>query len=244
MPFAYSVPDPTTEQDHDRKQTGGIPVNLTTQEQAAAYDELAAKTIPDMEGFYGAVTDALPEDGGPILELACGTGILTTRIRKTHPDATLTCIDRSSEMLAIAREKPETTSATLIEGDVLDPWPDGPYDAIVSTFCIIAFAPDVQATVLRRIHTALRPGGVCITGCSVRPEDPAEEERLLDEWVAFMQDAGLDPAEILRQRASWTAAGDHIPTPDAFRALLTHAGFTRIRCPYHEGLYAVFVGER
>jgi len=214
------------------------------EKMATVYDDLTVKTVPDMEGFYGAVTDALPEEGDPILELACGTGILTTRIRKTHPDAALTCIDRSPEMLAIARKKPETTGVTLIEGDVLDPWPDGPYDAVVSTFCIIAFDQDVQAALLRRIQTALRPGGVCITGCSVRPEDPAEEERLLDEWVAFMQDAGLDPAEIRRQMTSWNTAGDHIPTPDVFQDMLKEAGFTHIRCTYKQGLYAVFVGER
>lgn len=216
----------------------------TTKQQAAAYDDLTRKTVPNLEAFYGAVTDALPKDGKQFLELACGTGILTTRIRKKHPDAALTCIDRSPAMLAIARQKPDAAGATLLEGDALNPWPDGPYDAVVSTFCIIAFDHDVQASLLRRIHAVLRPGGVCITGCSVRPKDPAEEGRLLDAWEAFMQDAGLDPAEIRRQRESWTAAGDHIPTPDAFRTLLKRAGFTRIRCPYHEGLYAVFVAER
>lgn len=221
-----------------------IPMDETTREQAATYDDLTAKTIPDMDAFYGAVTDTLPERGEQILELACGTGILTTRIRKTHPDATLTCIDWSPEMLAVAREKPETAGVTLLEGDILDPWPDGPYDAVVSTFCIFAFVPDVQVSLLRRIHTALRPGGVCVTGCIVRPQDPADEEHLLDEWGAFMQDAGLDPEEIGRQRESWTAAGDSILTPDAFRMQLRTAGFTRIGCPYHRGLYAVFVAER
>lgn len=221
-----------------------IAMKWTTQEQAAAYDDLTIKTIPDMESYYGAVTHALPKGGVNILELACGTGILTTRIQKTHPDATLTCIDRSPEMLAVARKKPENTGVTLIEGDVLDPWPDGPYDAVVSTFCIIAFEPDVQLSLLRRIHTALRPGGICITGCSVRPKNTEEEKHLLNEWETFMQDGELDPAEIHRQITSWGTAGDHIPTPDAFQDMLKEAGFTHIRCTYNQELYAVFVGER
>lgn len=221
-----------------------IAMKWTTKQQAAAYDDLTRKTVPNLEAFYGAVTDALPKDGKQFLELACGTGILTTRIRKTHPDAALTCIDRSPAMLAIARQKPDVAGATLLEGDVLNPWPDGSYDAVVSTFCIIAFDQDVQASLLRRMHNTLRPGGICITGCSVRPKTAEEEQHLLREWETFMQDAGLDPKEIQRQRESWDTAGDHIPTPDAFRELLKEAGFNHIRCPYSQGLYAVFVGVR
>lgn len=219
-------------------------MSRTAKEQAAAYDDLTAKTIPDMETFYGAVTAALPKAGGQILELACGTGILTTRIRKAYPIATLTCIDRSPEMLAVAREKPDVAGTTLIEGDILDPWPDGPYDAVVSTFCIFAFVPNVQITLLRRVYASLCPGGICVMGCVVRPESSEEEELLLDEWEVFMQDAGLDPEDIRQQRESWIAAGDRILTPDAFHEILRTAGFTRIRCPYHQGLYAVFVAKR
>lgn len=211
---------------------------------AAAYDILTEKTVPDMEHFYGTVTEALPKDGKKILELACGTGILTTRIRREFPGASLTCIDRSPMMLAVAREKPDIAGTTLIEGDILDAWPDGPYDAVVSTFCIIAFDRDAQGSLLRRMHRALRPGGVCITGFSVRPDTAEEEQHQLDEWVTFMQNAGLDPAEIQRQRASWSTAGDHIPTTNAFQKMLGEAGFTHIRCSYHHGLYAVFVGFR
>jgi tRNA (cmo5U34)-methyltransferase len=212
--------------------------------QAAEYDELAARTIPDMERFYRTVTDALPERGGGVLELGCGTGLLTARIRKTRPEAAITCIDRSPAMLGIARKKPELDGVTWTEGDIRDPWPAGPYDAVVSTFCLLALEPDGQRAVLEKAYRALRPGGVCITGCVVRPEDAEEEERLLVRWEAFMRDAGLDPAEIRRQRASWDGARARIPTLEGFSGLLEAAGFSRIRCPYHRGLYAVVVAVR
>lgn len=211
---------------------------------ATEYDDIAAKTVPDMEQFYGAATDALPEESEKVLELGCGTGILTARIRRTHPDAAVTCVDRSAAMLAAARQKPELSGISLTQGDIRDPWPDGPYDAVASTFCLLALEPDEQRAVLKRAYDILRPGGVCITGCVVRPKTAEEEQRLLDEWETFMQDAGLEAKEIRRQRLSWDAARARIPTPDGFREMLAEAGFTKIRCPYYAGLYAVFVGIR
>ena len=211
---------------------------------ATEYDDIAAKTVPDMEQFYGAVTDALPEESEKVLELGCGTGILTKRIRQTHPDTAVTCIDSSEAMLAAARQKPELSGVTLIQGDIREPWPDGPYDAVASTFCLLALEPDEQRSVLKRAYDSLRPGGVCITGCVVRPPSAEEEKRFLARWETFMQDVGLEPEEIQRQRLSWDDARARIPTPDGFREMLTEAGFTRIRCPYDRGLYAVFVAVR
>ena len=215
-----------------------------TGEQAADYDDLTARTVPDMDLFYGAVTDAIPKQSRRVLELGCGTGILTGRIRKTRAKAAVTCIDNSAAMLAVARQKPGMDGVTLMQGDIRDPWPDGPFDTVVSTFCLLALEPGEQQLVLSRAYGALRPGGVCITGCVVKPASAAEEREHLARWEAFMQDAGLDPEESRWQRASWDGARGRIPTPDRFREMLEAAGFVRIRCPYHRGLYAVFVAER
>ncbi|WP_165075518.1 class I SAM-dependent methyltransferase [Methanogenium sp. MK-MG] len=215
-----------------------------TEKRAAQYDDLAARTVPDMKHFYATVTDALPEQSMRVLELGCGTGLLTARIRKAHPEAAVICIDSSPAMLAVARQKPELEDVTWMQGDIRDPWPTGPFDAVVSTFCLLALEPDGQRTVLKRAYRTLRPGGVCITGCVVRPATAEEEKCQLARWETFMQDAGLDPEEVRRQRASWDGARARIPTPDGFREMLREAGFTRIRCPYHRGLYTVFVAER
>ncbi len=215
-----------------------------SEEMAAEYDDRAARTTPDMDLFYNAVTDAIPPQGRRILELGCGTGILTARIRKKRPEAALVCIDNSAAMLAVAREKPELTDITLVKGDIRDSWPTGLYDAVVSTFCLPALDPDEQQALLKRAHSALLPGGVCITGCVIRPPTAEKEQYQLGQWEKFMQDAGLNPAEVRQQRATWDGARTRIPTPGGFREMLTKAGFTRIWCPYYIGLYGVFVTER
>lgn len=226
----------------DTKERGDM--KWDTETMAANYDELTARTIPDMESFYGAVTDVLPEESEKVIELGCGTGILTARIRGTHPDTAIICIDSSEAMLAVARQKTELSGVTLTQIDIREPWPEGPYDAVVSTFCLLALEPDDQRAVLKKAYDVLHPGGVCITGCLVRPPTAEEEKYHLACWETFMQDAGLDPDEIRRQRLSWEEARAKIPTPDGFREMLVKAGFTHIRCPYHHGLYGVFVAER
>ena len=226
----------------DTEQRGDM--KWDTETMVANYDNLTARTVPDMEFFYRSVTDSLPKESMRVLELGCGTGILTVQIRRTYPGTVVFCIDSSEAMLAVARQKPELQDVTLTLGDIRESWPDGPYDAVVSTFCLPALEPDEQRAVLKRAYDVLRPGGVCIMGCIIRPATAEEEQRQLARWVTFMQDAGLDPEEVRRQRASWDEARARIPTAEGFLEMLEEAGFTRIRCPYHRGLYAVFVGVR
>ena len=93
---------------------------------ATEYDLLALRTIPDGQRFYETVAEALPEASRQVLELGCGTGILTARIRDERPSTAVTCIDRSPAMLAIARGKPGMEDVTFVEGDIRGPWPGGP----------------------------------------------------------------------------------------------------------------------
>lgn len=215
-----------------------------TEPRAEEYDDLAARTIPDFELFYATVVAALPEESTTVLELGCGTGILTARIRTAHPAATVTCIDRSSAMLAVARRKPGLKGVSFIESDFRDTWPAGPYDAVISTFCLFALEPDDLQATITRAYQVLRPGGVFVTGCVFRPAKRKEETRYLARWEAFMRDTGLDASEIRRELAAWDGARARIPTRDLFGTMLETAGFFRTRWPYSEGLYSVVVAER
>lgn len=215
-----------------------------TEPRAEDYDDLAARTIPDFDLFYATVADALPETCEKVLELGCGTGILTARIRNAYPAAAVTCIDSSPAMLAVAREKPELEVVSFIGGDIRGPWPAGPYDAVVSAFCLIALDPEERQATITRAYDVLRPGGVFVTGCVFRPERREEEMQFIADWERFMRNAGLDAAEIRRELTSWDGARGRIPTREMFLTMLEAAGFGRIRWPYLKGLYGVVVAER
>ena len=100
-----------------------------------AYLEEALSGIP--EGFAGR-----------LLEVPVGTGILTMPLYATLPDAEITCLDYSPDMMAQAREKAERLGLSNVrfqQGDVgALPFPDGSFDAVLSLNGFHAF-PDKEA---------------------------------------------------------------------------------------------------
>lgn len=65
-----------------------------------------------------------------ILDCGCGTGLLLEHLRDRFPDAALTGLDASPDMLAIACKRlPE---ATLIEADLAKPNIKGQFDLVLS----------------------------------------------------------------------------------------------------------------
>ena len=118
-----------------------------------AYLEEALSGIP--EGFAGR-----------LLEVPVGTGILTMPLYATLPDAEITCLDYSPDMMAQAREKAERLGLSNVrfqQGDVgALPFPDGSFDAVLSLNGFHAF-PDKEAA-YRETCRVLKPGGI-FCGC-------------------------------------------------------------------------------
>ncbi len=99
--------------------------------------------------------------GGRVLEVACGTGIVTARLRAALPPAVaLVATDLSESMLAHARAARALGSGVewrTADAQALSFGP-GEFDAVVCQFGLM-FVPDKQAA-LREARRVLRPGGV------------------------------------------------------------------------------------
>ena len=99
--------------------------------------------------------------GGRVLEVACGTGIVTERLRKKlPPDTTVVATDLNEPMIAFARTARPLGSG--VEWKAADaqalPFPDASFDAVVCQFGLM-FVPD-KALALREARRVLKPGGV------------------------------------------------------------------------------------
>lgn len=94
-----------------------------------------------------------------ILEIACGTGILTARLCAALPEATVVASDISEDMLAFAQakigDKPGLTFGQA-DGSAL-PYPDDTFDAVVCQFGVMFF-PDKAAAMTEALRV-LAPGG-------------------------------------------------------------------------------------
>ena len=123
---------------------------------ATGYQDMLVPAL--MQEWAPRVADAAGiRPGDRVLDVACGTGVLTAEAaRRAGSTGNVTGLDLSPEMLAVAaRLRPELRWQQG-NGEAL-PFPDQSFDAVVSQFGLMFF-PDKVAG-LREMRRVLVPGG-------------------------------------------------------------------------------------
>lgn len=200
-----------------------------TETMAAFFDARAAGYDDHMRGnvfsdttfaqFYAALSAPIEPTDKPlaILDLGCGTGLEIEALLRRAPNALITGVDLSEEMLARLqnRYRAHLNQITLVTDSYLTmPFGVQVYDYIISAMTVHHLLPDTKRNLYRKIHIALKPGGSYIEGDAVTP--PAMESQFLAEYD--QQVKGLPPAE----------GHYHIDVPFSLatqRTLLLEAGF-------------------
>ncbi|MGD9810502.1 MAG: methyltransferase domain-containing protein [Sphingobium sp.] len=133
-----------------------------------------------------------------ILEIGCGTGLLTRHLRSLFPDADIIATDIAPEMIAEA-ERGGDVGARFMRMDGEAPAFDGPwFDLIASSLAFQWFADLPRA--LDRLGALLRPGGSMMFATMAA--------RSFREWRAAHERLGLE------------AGTPAYPAADALRAML------------------------
>lgn len=154
--------------------------------------------------------------GERVLDVACGTGaVASVALRETGSEGAVVGIDRSPEMLEVARRKMPDVDWREGRAEAL-PFPDESFDAVLCQFGLMFFDDRDQA--LREMLRLLRPGGrVTLVVWDGLERSPAYTA--LTELVE--QQLGPEAGKPIR---SSFALGDSA----AMRALLEDAGFTSV----------------
>ncbi len=140
------------------------------------YEEHQLTCIASAEAFYPFTAALLPRGTGVhILDLGCGTGLELGYYFALAPHAAVTGIDLAPGMLAALREKFPDRDLTLIRGSYFDvPFPEARFDAAVSVESLHHFTQAEKATLYRKLHRALKPGGYFILTDYFAPSEADE----------------------------------------------------------------------
>ena len=135
----------------------------------------------ECDAYLNAALTGIPEDfSGRLLEVPVGTGVLTMPMYRTLPNADVTCLDYSTDMMhraqtAAARLK--LSNVTFRRGDVGNlPYADESFDVVLSLNGFHAF-PDKEAA-YRETFRVLKSGGT-FCGCFYVKGECARTDRLI-----------------------------------------------------------------
>jgi ubiquinone/menaquinone biosynthesis C-methylase UbiE len=155
--------------------------------------------------------------GHRVLEIGCGTGNMTTLVKRLHPSVDVVGLDPDPKALERARRKADRQGAALrLDRGFSDalPYPVASYDRVLSAFMFHHLERDQKAQSLHEIRRVLRPGGALhlldFGGPQGNPEGflagllhRGEHGRgnAPETILALMRHAGLEnPAEMAHQR--------------------------------------------
>ena len=121
----------------------------------------------ECDAYLEKALSSIPERfSGRLLEVPVGTGILTMPVYQTLPEADITCLDYSPDMMGQAREKAERLhlqNVTFQQGDAgALPYADNTFDIVLSLNGFHAF-PNKEAAYWEVLRV-LKPGGT-FCGC-------------------------------------------------------------------------------
>jgi trans-aconitate 2-methyltransferase len=153
--------------------------------------------------LLGALRDMAPDlSPARIIDLGCGSGGLTRRLADHWPEASVTGLDSSDSMLAVARAAPSRID--WVTGDIGHWQPDAAVDLIFSN-AALQWVPEHEE-LLPRLFRSLAPGGVLavqVPGNFNAPSHQIMRDLAADSPWSARLDGVLRSEPVLSPTACW-----------------------------------------
>ena len=204
-------------------------------ERVDGYEEHIKPLVSDLYDVISTPISATSESIS-ILDLGCGTGLEFEAIFTRAPNALITGVDVSEEMLSRLREKYQVrmSQISLIHGPferVLSSRDE--YDYVLSVMALHHLLPVPKRKLYNKIWKSLRTGGKYVEGDYVVSKK--EERDFLSGYHKTTEEYQLSPNKVY-----------HIDVPYSIKTqveLLTKAGFKKVRTIWKKRKAAIFVAE-
>ncbi|MDX1657440.1 MAG: methyltransferase domain-containing protein [Nitriliruptorales bacterium] len=163
------------------------------------------------------------EEPGSVVDLGCGPGHLTVRLRERWPDARIVAVDSSVEMLARAREEHDDLEVEWVEADAAVWEPDEPPDVIYSN-AVLHWLDDHEE-LFPRLVSLLSPGGVLAVGMPRNHPEPshttAVEVARAGEWREVLEPV-LRPRPVAEPHHYYDLLVPHTASLDIWETVYLH----------------------
>lgn len=200
---------------------------------AVAYDLQRRYLIPSFDDFYGtAVALAQADTPEPaILDIGAGTGLLSALLLKKYPGASLTLIDVSDRMVAVARQRFEDyPGIEYIIDDFARYRFSKPFDIIISSLAIHHLNESEKEALYCKVYNSLKKPGCFINADQVLGSTAYLENLYKEDWKKKVMATPLT-AEELGQAYERTRM-DQMSTLTDQLGWLRAAGFSQVDCVY------------
>ena len=212
--------------------------------QVPDYAGLMERLIPFYERQRDLMLELMPLDRSlplRVLDLGCGPGLMARRILGEYPQAQLTLIDLTTEMIDVCRSRLEGfNGVTYRVADFrTDDFGKG-FDVIVASLSLHHLELSDRPAFARRALRALAPGGQLIAAEVIVDESPSVRDRQYALWRRFMTAQGEDGDAWYEKHLH----KDHPVEIAEWVSSLTDAGFVSAGCFWRYLNFAIISASR
>jgi tRNA (cmo5U34)-methyltransferase len=159
--------------------------------EAKEFDEIILRLIPHYEEMIDGMVASIPTKKSNInvIDLGCGTGTITKKIKIKYPAASITCLDLAENMIEMSKLKLAAYSDIRFQvGDFSNYEFDDTYDVIVSSLALHHLITDEdKIEFYRKIYKSLRPKGVFFNADVILGSSEQVQESYMEKWKSFMK---------------------------------------------------------
>ncbi len=210
------------------------------------YDKQRPILIPCFKDFYGAALELSNEvtNVENILDIGAGTGLMSAFYAEKYPNANITLVDISQDMLNKARGRFQGNDKIhFLQADfsTVD-FEEAKYDLVVSGLAIHHLTHELKQVLFKKIFHALKPNGLFINADQVKGETDFTERIYTQNWRNHVLASPLNEEE--KQSAFERIKLDIMSPLNDQLEWLRNVGFSEANCFYQYFNFVVFAAKK